>query len=90
MPRSKPTTSPDESLNEIEARLAGTLKLVAPPRDLTQRLHARVRMPEPRLLAERLSNWRFFFLAVGGTISAMLLFITVGRALFHIFGRRQL
>jgi hypothetical protein len=46
-------------------------------------------MPEPRLIAERIASWRFFFVAIGGVISAMLLVITVARALFHLMGRRS-
>ena len=89
MPRRKLTPTPAETLTELEAHLAGTLKPVAPPRDFAQRLRARIRMPEPRLLAERIASWRFFFVAIGGVISAMLLVITVARALFHLSGRRS-
>jgi hypothetical protein len=83
------TPTPAETLTDLEAHLAGTLKPVAPPRDFAQRLRARIRMPEPRLLAERIASWRFFFVAIGGVISAMLLVITVARALFHLSGRRS-
>jgi hypothetical protein len=89
MPRRKLTPTPAETLTDLEAHLAGTLKPVAPPRDFAQRLRARIRMPEPRLLAERIASWRFFFVAIGGVISAMLLVITVARALFHLSGRRS-
>ena len=78
-----------ESLNDIEAQLAGTLKRVRPPSGLTQRLRDRVHIPEPRLLAARLSDWRFYFLTVGGVISGLLLIVTVARALFHLTGRRD-
>ena len=89
MPRRKLTPTPAETLTDLEAHLAGTLKPVAPPRDFAQRLRARIRMPEPRLLAERIASWRFFFVAIGGVISVMLLVITVARALFHLSGRRS-
>ena len=45
-------------------------------------------MPDPRLIAERIASWRFFFVAIGGTMSAMLLVITVARALYHLTGRK--
>jgi hypothetical protein len=45
-------------------------------------------MPEPRLIAERITSWKFFFVAVGGVMSAMLLILTVARALFHLVGRK--
>jgi hypothetical protein len=89
MTRSKTTTPPEETLSDLEAHLAGTLRPVRPPKGLAQRLRDRVHMPEPRLIAERLTSWRFFFVAFGGVISGMLLIITVARALFHLFGRRS-
>jgi hypothetical protein len=89
MPRRKLTPTPHETFTDLEAHLAGTLKPVAPPRGLSQRLRERVRMPEPRLIAERIASWRFFFVAVGGVMSAMVLVITVARALFHLAGRRS-
>lgn len=81
-------SSHEKNLYELEAQLAGTLKRVRPPSDLTQRLRDRVRLPEPRLLAARLSDWRFYFLTVGGVVSGLLIVITVARALFHLTGRR--
>jgi hypothetical protein len=81
-------TSHDDSLYDLEAHLAGTLKRVRPPSGLTQRMRDRVRLAEPRLLAARLSDWRFYFLTVGGVISGLLLIVTVARALFHLTGRR--
>lgn len=78
----------EQSLNEIEAHLAGTLRRVRPPSGMTQRLRDRVRLAEPRLVAERLANWRFYLLTIGGVISGMMLIITVARALFHLTGRR--
>lgn len=89
MPRRKLTTPPEETFTDLEAHLAGTLKPVAPPRGFVQRLRVRVHMPEPRLIAERIASWRFFFVAIGGVMSAMLLIITVARALFHLTGRRS-
>ena len=80
---------PEESLSELEAQLAGTLRPVRPPKGLVRRLRDRIHMPEPRLIAERITSWRFFFVAFGGVISGMLLILTVARALFHLFGRRS-
>lgn len=80
---------PPETLTEIETHLAGALTRVAPPRGFSQRLRERVRMPQPRLIAERIASWRFFFVVIGGVMSAMLLVITVARALFHLTGRRS-
>jgi hypothetical protein len=89
MHRRKMPTPTDEIFTDLEAHLAGTLTPVAPPIDFNQRLRERVRMPEPRLIAERIASWKFFFVAVGGFMSAMILIITVARALFHLTGRRS-
>ncbi len=80
--------SREKNLYELETRLAGTLRRVRPPSGLAQRLRERIRVPEPRLLATRLSDWRFYLLTVGGVVSGMLLIITVARALFHLADRR--
>jgi hypothetical protein len=82
--------SPEEILTGLEAHLAGTLRPVRPPGDFHQRLRERIRLLEPRLIAERITSWRFFFVVIGGVMSAMLLIITVARALFHLIGRRNL
>jgi len=84
----KPTPLPEETISELEARLAGTLKPVAPPHGFAQRLWTRVRLPQPRLIAERIASWRFFFVVVGGVMSGMVLVLTLARALFHLAGRR--
>lgn len=89
MPPRKSTPTPDETFTDLEAHLAGTLTRVTPPRGFSQRLRERIHMPEPRLIAERIASWRFFFVAVGGVMSAMVLVITVARALFHLVGRRS-
>lgn len=80
--------SHENSLFDLETRLAGTLKRVRPPSDVTQRLRDRIRLPEPHLLAQRLSDWRFYFLTVGGVVSGLLIVITVARALFHLTSRK--
>lgn len=89
MPRRKTNLPPTETLTDLETHLAGTLLRVAPPKGFSQRLRERVPIPEPRLIAERIVSWRFFFVAVGGVMSGMLIVLTVARALFHLFGRRQ-
>ena len=78
----------EDNFNTIESQLAGTLRRVRPPSGMTQRLRDRVRLAEPRLVAARLADWRFYLLTVGGVISGMLVLVTVARALFHLTGRR--
>jgi hypothetical protein len=83
-------TEPDqEQLNTLEQHLAGTLRPVHPSRDLLLRLRQRMRWPDRALIAERLQDWKRLFLVFGGVMSAMLVVLTVARALFHLTGRRN-
>jgi len=83
------TPNSDRNFYELEAHLAGTLRPLAPPRDLTQRLRDRVRWPERRAMAQRVVSWRFFFVVIGGAISGALVILTLARALFSLTGRSK-
>ncbi len=82
-------TSSEPQLDELEASLAGTLKWVAPRRDFVQRLRGRIHLPPREEIASRLQDWRRLFIVFGSVVSGMLLLITVARALYHLFGRRN-
>lgn len=82
-------SDPDFDLDELESHLAGTLKHVRPPSGSAQRLRRRIRLPQRSEIVMRFNNWRSLFVALGGTLSGMLLIITVARALYHIVGRRS-
>ena len=84
------TPTPEDDFNALEAHLAGTLKPVAPPKDLVQRLRDRLRFPARHEIVLRFQDWRRLFLVFGGVMSALLLLITVARAFFHLVGRRQM
>ncbi|MEW6240443.1 MAG: hypothetical protein AB1564_06505 [Chloroflexota bacterium] len=85
--RKKTTTPPSESLEPLEAHLAGTLKPVRPPKEFVRGLRDRIRLPDARLVAERI-NWGSLVLAVGTVMSVAVLLLTLARALFHFFSRR--
>lgn len=87
MARRKKTTAPPESLEPLEAHLAGTLKPVRPPREFVRGLRDRIRLPDARLVAERI-HWGSLVLAVGTVMSVAVLLLTLARALFHFFSRR--
>ena len=80
----------DDQLDAIEAHLAGTLKPVPLSNDVIQRLRERIHFPYREEIASRLRDWNRMFLIFGGVMSAMLLLITVARALFHLVGRRHI
>lgn len=84
------TPNPDTDLDALEAHLAGTLKPVAPSRDFVQRLRDRIRLPAREDIVLKFQDWRRLFLVFGGVMSALLLLITVARALFHLVGKRHL
>lgn len=84
------TPTPEDDLDALEAHLAGTLKPVAPPKDLVQRLRDRIRLPAREEIVLRFQDWRRLFLVFGGVMSVLLVLITVARAFFHLVGRRQI
>lgn len=88
MSKRKQTHTPEEDIQVLEAQLAGTLKPVAPPKKIIQRLNMRMRMPNREEINFRLADWRRLFLIFGGVISGMLLFITLARAFYYLAGRR--
>jgi hypothetical protein len=88
MARSKTTLS-DEQLYALEAHLAGTLRRVNPPREVARRLRERIHFPQRREIVSRFSDWHRMFFVFGGVMSGLLVIITIGRALYYFFGRRQ-
>lgn len=79
-----------ENLESLEAHLAGTLRPVSPPMGVAQRLRERIHFPDRETLVIRLSDWKRLFLAFGSVMSAMLLLITIARALYYLVGRRDM
>ncbi len=79
----------EEHLDAIEAHLAGMLRPVSPPRELIQRLRARIRIPQRAEIVVRVRDWQTLMLVLGGVLSGTLMILTVARALFHLVGRRN-
>jgi len=79
-----------ESLEYLEAHLAGTLRPVSPPKDFVQRLRDRIRLPEREEIVSRLRDWNRLFLVFGSVMSGMLIIITIARALYYLVGRRDM
>jgi len=78
----------DESLDAIEAHLAGTLKRVPAPQEVIQRLRGRIQMPSRREITLRLSDWRRIFFVFGGVFSGLLVLVTLARVFYYLSGRR--
>jgi hypothetical protein len=88
MTKIKKTPTPEEDIQVLEAHLAGTLKPVAPPKEIVQRVNMRIQMPNRERVTVQLPDWSRTFLVFGGVISGMLLFITIARVLYYLAGRR--
>jgi hypothetical protein len=89
MKKTKLTIPPPE-LDELEAHLAGTLKPVAPPRKFIRGLRGRIHLPPREEIVSRLRDWNRWFFVLGGVMSGVLMILTAARALFHLFGRRNM
>ena len=90
MKKQQTITSPELELDELEAHLAGTLKPVTPPREFIRRLRGRIQFPPREEIILRLRDWNRLILVLGGVMSGLLVILTVARALFHLFGRRNM
>jgi hypothetical protein len=84
------TFSTEDQLFELEEHLAGTLKPIRIPKELVTRLRERIRVPQRDEIVLRLGNWRRLFLVYGGVMSSMLALITLARAFFYFYGKRQM
>jgi hypothetical protein len=90
MSKRKDNPPAPETLESLEAHLAGTLRPVAPPRNFVQRLGRRIHIPERRAIVNRLHDWKRLFLVFGSVMSGMLLVITLARALYFMVARRRM
>ena len=90
MSKLKAITSPDLELDELEAHLAGTLKPVTPPKGFVRRLRGRIQFPPREEIVLRLRDWNRLFFVFGGVMSGLLVILTIARALFYLFGRRNI
>lgn len=84
-------TSPsnDIELQSLETHLSRTLKRVAPPNGMVERLRSRVQMPSRAEVTLRLTDWRRLFFVFGGVMSGMFLLITLARAFYYLAGRSR-
>lgn len=83
------TSSNDIELQSLETHLSRTLKRVAPPNGMVERLRGRVQMPSRSEITLRLSDWRKLFLVFGSVMSGMLLLVTLARAFYYLVGRKD-
>lgn len=80
----------DFSLEALESRLRHTLRPVELPLEYFQRLRERVRYSPPQIVAaRRMFEWEFWFIVIAGAFSTFVVILTLARALFYFFGRKQ-
>lgn len=84
----KQTQAPQVDIEFLEAHLAGTLKPLAPSKEIVQRLGRRIQLPNRERITASLSDWKRLLLVFGGVVSGMLLLVTLARAFYYLAGRR--
>ncbi len=82
------STLESSQIDDIEGRLAGTLRPVEPPGDFVERLRGHIHLPERSQIVIRLQEWQRLGLAVGGVLSGAVLLLTFARAMYQLFWRR--
>jgi hypothetical protein len=80
----------DDELQTLEQHLAGALRRVQPPIEIVNRLRERIHFPNRSDLAYQLADWRRLFFVFSGVMSGLLAAITIARAFFYFFGRREI
>jgi hypothetical protein len=78
-----------DHLNDLETRLAGTLKPVAPSNEFVHHLRDRIRLPEPGQIASRLRDWHLVLIAVGSVMSVTVIITIIARTLYYFFGPKH-
>jgi len=78
----------DSDFEFLEARLAGTLKPLAPPQEIVQRLGKRIQLPNRERIAASLSDWNRLFVVFASVLSGVLVIITLARVFYYLAGRR--
>ncbi len=81
---------PEETIKNLEAHLARTLRRVSPPNEIVQRLQERIHFPHVDEIRSRLRDWNKLFFIFGGVMSGLLVIITLARMLFYFTGRKNI
>ena len=74
----------------LEADLAQALRPIRPRQDYVKRLREAIRLPQRGELALKLQDWETLLMFLGGVFSGAVVIVTIARAMFHLFGRRQM
>ncbi len=77
-------------LAALEAHLAQALRPIRPRQDYVRGLREGIRIPQRAEIAMKLQDWETLLVILGGVFSGAVVIVTVARAMFHLFGRRQM
>lgn len=78
-----------DDFNLFEAKLAQAFRPVHPSSQYVQAIRRRIKFKAPVEVAERLSDRPSLLLILGSVLSASLLVVTVGRAIFYLVNRSK-
>lgn len=76
------------SLEDLESRLQRALQPIALSAEHLQRVRRRIRYPSQVRAAQRMFEWEFWFIIIGGVLTTFMLILTLARALFYLFGKK--
>ncbi len=87
MKATRPMKSLNNPLETMESRLESAFKPVHPSRDFVKIMRHRLELAPRVVVAERMRNPNQMILILGSVLSAMVVILTVGRALYYLTGR---
>lgn len=76
------------SLEDLESRLQRALQPIALSAEHLQRVRRRIRYPSQVRTAQRMFEWEFWFIIIGGVLTTFMLILTLARALFYLSGKK--
>ncbi len=76
------------NMDDLEHQLKRALRPIRLPAEELEHVRRRIRyMPSVRS-TRRMVEWEFWFVVIGGLVTAFMLILTLARALFYLFGRK--
>ena len=78
---------PKIEMNDVEARLQAAFQPVRPSRDFAKHMKNRLKLAPPVVVAERMHNPNQMIIILGSVLSALVVIVTLGRALYYLSGR---
>ncbi len=74
-------------LESVEAQLQAAFKPVKPSREFVKTVEHRIKFSSPAVAIRRASNTNTLLIILGSVLSALVLIVTVSRALYYLMGK---